>query len=179
MSRELAFGYAQCTTELTRLNVSLEFNCTEICWFVDDKTRKIFVLVLVDVYRRDAPVQRNPFLAALYISLFPQLIGWGRTKQLLYTAENISAEEALGWGLVEKVVEPHALDSAVEHWVSAIVKADPQAIRLQRELIRHWEAMPVNDAIEEGIRIFTRACESPQPAKLVAQVIERLKQEKS
>jgi alginate O-acetyltransferase complex protein AlgI len=29
---------------------------------------------VIDVYRRDAPVQRNPFRLALYISLFPQLI---------------------------------------------------------------------------------------------------------
>ena len=29
---------------------------------------------VVDVYRRDAPVQSNPFTVALYISLFPQLI---------------------------------------------------------------------------------------------------------
>jgi alginate O-acetyltransferase complex protein AlgI len=29
---------------------------------------------VVDIYRRDAPVQRNPLKVALYISLFPQLI---------------------------------------------------------------------------------------------------------
>lgn len=112
-------------------------------------------------------------------ALFPQLIGWGRTKQLLYTAQNIDADEALSWGLVEKVVEPTQLDAAVEHWVAAIVKADPRAIRLQRELIRHWESMPVNDAIAEGIRNFTRACEGPEPARLVASVIDRLARQKS
>jgi alginate O-acetyltransferase complex protein AlgI len=32
------------------------------------------ITYVVDVYRRDAPVQRNPLQVALYISLFPQLI---------------------------------------------------------------------------------------------------------
>lgn len=29
---------------------------------------------IIDVYRRDTPVQKNPFYVALYISLFPQLV---------------------------------------------------------------------------------------------------------
>lgn len=108
-------------------------------------------------------------------ALFPQLIGWGRTKQLIYTAENIGAREALEWGLVEKVVPRAELDDAVERWVAAIVKAGPRAIRLQRELIREWEAMPVNDAIQAGIRNFARACESDEPRRLLGAVVDRLK----
>ena len=32
--------------------------------------------------------------------LLPQLIGWGKTKHLVYTAETIDAEKALAWGLL-------------------------------------------------------------------------------
>jgi alginate O-acetyltransferase complex protein AlgI len=32
------------------------------------------ITYVVDIYRREAPVERNPFQVALYISLFPQLI---------------------------------------------------------------------------------------------------------
>jgi len=37
-------------------------------------------------------------------ALLPQLIGWGRTKLLLYTGDNIDSRTALEWGLVERVV---------------------------------------------------------------------------
>jgi len=111
-------------------------------------------------------------------ALLPQLIGWGKTKLFLYTGENIDAEEALSWGLVEKVVAPADLDAAVETWVHSIVEAGPRAIRLQKELIREWEAMPVSDAIQAGIRSIARAYETDEPTRLIGETIERLKSRK-
>ena len=108
-------------------------------------------------------------------ALLPQLIGWGRTKILLYTAENIDAATAFQWGLVEKVVAPSELDAAVAHWVDAIVQAGPRAIRLQKELIREWEAMPVNDGIQAGIRSLARAYETDEPTRLIGATIARLR----
>ena len=34
-------------------------------------------------------------------SLFPGLIGWGRTRQIMFTGENIDAETAERWGFVQ------------------------------------------------------------------------------
>jgi enoyl-CoA hydratase len=112
-------------------------------------------------------------------ALLPQLIGWGKTKILLYTGENIDAATALSWGLVENVVPPADLDAAVAAWVDAIVDAEPRAIRLQKELIREWEAMPVNDAIQAGIRSIARAYETDIPRRMVAATIERLRKSKA
>ena len=108
-------------------------------------------------------------------ALLPQLIGWGRTKILLYTAENIDAATAFQWGLVEKIVPAADLDAAVAQWVDAIVAAGPRAIRLQKELIREWEAMPVNDGIQAGIRSFVRAYETDEPARSIGATIARLR----
>jgi enoyl-CoA hydratase len=108
-------------------------------------------------------------------ALLPGLIGWGRTKVLLYTGDNIDAATALAWGLVERVVPPVALDPAVEEWVAAIVEAGPRAIRLQKELIREWEAMPVSDAIQAGIRMMGRAYETDEPRRMVGAARERLR----
>ena len=112
-------------------------------------------------------------------ALLPQLIGWGRTKILLYTAENIDAATAFQWGLVEKIVPPADLDDAVAHWVDAILEAGPQAIRLQKELIREWEAMPVNDAIQAGVRNFVRAYDTDEPTRLIGDTIARLRNRSS
>jgi enoyl-CoA hydratase len=108
-------------------------------------------------------------------ALLPQLIGWGRTKLLLYTGDNIDARTALDWGLVEKVVPPADLDAALGQWVTSIVESGPKAIRLQKELIREWEAMPVNDAIEAGIRCISRAYQTDEPTRMVSEAIQRLK----
>jgi enoyl-CoA hydratase len=111
-------------------------------------------------------------------ALLPQLIGWGRTRLLLYTGDNIDARTALEWGLVEKVVPAATLDAALGDWVRSIVESGPRAIRLQKELIREWEAMPVNDAIEAGIRSIYRAYQSDEPTRMVNQAIHRLKARK-
>jgi enoyl-CoA hydratase len=111
-------------------------------------------------------------------ALLPGLIGWGRTKVLLYTGDNIDAGTALEWGLVEKVVPANDLDAAVAEWVGSIVESGPKAIRLQKELIRAWEALPVNDAVEEGIRCIYRAYQSDEPTRMVNEAIQRLKARK-
>jgi enoyl-CoA hydratase len=108
----------------------------------------------------------------------PQLIGWGRTKLLLYTGDTIDAGTALAWGLVEKVVPAADLDTALDGWVASIVEAGPKAIRLQKELIRDWQAMPVNDAIEAGIRCMHRAYQSDEPTHMIGEAIQRLKARK-
>ncbi len=111
-------------------------------------------------------------------ALLPQLIGWGRTKVLLYTGENIDAGEALSWGLVERVVPADALDAAVEEWVASIAGAGPRAIRLQKALMRQWEAMPVNDAIQAGVLSIASAYETDEPRRLIAETIARMKARK-
>ena len=111
-------------------------------------------------------------------ALLPQLIGWGRTKVLLYTGDNIDAREAFRWGLVEKIVPATELDAAVDAWVHGIVESGPRAIRLQKELMREWEAMPVSDAIQAGIRSIARAYETDEPTRLIGEQIARLRARK-
>ena len=111
-------------------------------------------------------------------ALLPQLIGWGRTKLMLYTGDNIDAATARDWGLVEKVVPAAELDAALAVWVHSIVESGPKAIRLQKELIREWEAMPINDAVEAGIRCMYRAYQSDEPTRMVDEAIQRLKDRK-
>jgi enoyl-CoA hydratase len=111
-------------------------------------------------------------------ALLPQLIGWGRTRLLLFTGDNIDARTALDWGLVEKVVPAADLDAALGKWVHSIVESGPKAIRLQKELMREWEAMPINEAVEAGIRCIYRAYQSEEPTRMVGDAIQRLKARK-
>lgn len=92
-------------------------------------------------------------------ALFPGLIGWGRTRRLLLLGENIKADEALRWGLVEKVVEPEMLDEAVNEWVKCLEENGPAAVRSQKDLMRKWEQMGLDAGIEAGIEHFGRAFE--------------------
>jgi enoyl-CoA hydratase/carnithine racemase len=84
-------------------------------------------------------------------ALLPRLIGWGRTSRLLLTAETIDAAKAEAWGLVEEAVPVGELDASVERCVMAIVEAAPQAVRAQKRLMRRWERLSIDEAVQAGI----------------------------
>ena len=111
-------------------------------------------------------------------ALLPKLIGWGKSRVLCYTGENITAKEALEWGLVEKVVPRSKLDEAIEKWISSILEAGPNAIRLQKELFGYWEKMSISDAIKEGIRSIGKAYETEEPFKMISTKISQMQRNK-
>ena len=106
-------------------------------------------------------------------ALLPGLIGWGRTRELLLWGENIDAATALAWGLVEHVVESAALDAAVDTRLDALLTAGPQAVRLQKKLIRDWENMTLDQAVRAGIESFKQAYATDEPARMMAAFTKR------
>ena len=107
--------------------------------------------------------------------LLPQLIGWGKTRELIYTGDPIDAAEAHRCGFLEKLVEPAALDAGVEAWVASILAAGPRAIRLQKKLVRDWERMTISEAVQAGIRACTEARRTDEPRQLMAAFLESRK----
>jgi enoyl-CoA hydratase len=107
--------------------------------------------------------------------LLPQLIGWGKTRELVYTGAHIEAAEAGRIGFLEKVISPARLDDGVEQWVSSILEAGPRAIRLQKKLVRDWERMSIARAAQAGIRACVEARRTDEPRRLMGAFLARKK----
>jgi enoyl-CoA hydratase len=105
--------------------------------------------------------------------LLPQLIGWGKTRELIYTGDHIDAAEAHGCGFLERVVDPASLDAGVGQWVASILSAGPRAIRLQKKLVRDWERMTISQAVQAGIKACVEARKTDEPRRLMAAFLER------
>ena len=105
--------------------------------------------------------------------LLPQLIGWGKTRELVYTGRHIGAREAADCHLVERIVPSAELDAAVEDWVAAIISAGPNAIRTQKELMRDWERMSIADAVQQGIRAVAAAHGTEETKRLMGAFVEK------
>jgi enoyl-CoA hydratase len=105
--------------------------------------------------------------------LLPQLIGWGKARELVFTGRHIDAAEALACHLIERLVPQDQLDDAIEDWVTAILRAGPNAIRAQKELIRDWERMSIADAVQQGIRAVAAAHGSDETQRLMAAFVSR------
>ena len=108
--------------------------------------------------------------------LLPGLIGWGKTRELVFTGEMIDAQEAHRCGFLDRLVAPRELDAAVEYWVSAILGAGPQAIRIQKRLVGDWERMATDDAVRQGIAAVVEARKTDEPKRLMEAFVTRKKQ---
>ncbi len=125
------------------------------------------------------PEVRLGIPSVIEAALLPMLIGWGRTRQILLFGENFSAHEARSWGLVNELVADGDLDNAVGRWLDQLLSCAPGAVRLQKQLIRSWEDLPLRAAIEAGIDSFEAAVRSGEPAAAMRDFLERRKARKA
>ena len=106
-------------------------------------------------------------------ALLPRLVGWGRTARLVFTGETIGAEQAYDWGLVETLVPEGELDDALASTADMICAAGTTAIRLQKELLRDWEELPLRDAVERSIDSLARGFASGEPRERMRVFLDR------
>lgn len=63
------------------------------------------------------------------------LIGPARAKMILMAGQKIEAAEALGWGLIDRIVAPEAMDAAIEALVADARGAAPAHVAAIKALI--------------------------------------------
>jgi enoyl-CoA hydratase/carnithine racemase len=109
-------------------------------------------------------------------ALLPGLIGMGRTRRLLYLAENIDGPQAEVWGLVDRLVsDTQELDTAIQDWVGKICDAGPRAIQEQKRLMQVWEDCSASEGIVAGIDSFANAYEDGgvEPKEYMGRFVRR------
>jgi len=119
------------------------------------------------------PEVRVGIPSVIHAALLPRLIGWGRTRWLLLTAETIDAPTALAWGLVDKVAPEGGLDAAVEHTAASLLACGPEALRAQKALLRQWEELPLKQSVDVSIGAFGRAFLTDEPTRLMQEFVNR------
>jgi len=80
--------------------------------------------------------------------LLPRKAGLGRAKELIFTGRRISGEEAMTMGLVQRLVDRDALESATMELATEICRASPVAVREAKAAIDRGFGMPLADAVE-------------------------------
>jgi enoyl-CoA hydratase len=119
------------------------------------------------------PEVRVGIPSVIHAALLPRLIGWGRARWLVMTAENIDAATALAWGLIDVVAPEGGLDAAVEQTVAALLACGPEALRTQKTLLRQWEELPLTESVNLSIGVFGKSFLTDEPKRLMQGFIER------
>lgn len=131
------------------------------------------IRVAADDAKFGMPEVRVGIPSVIHAALLPRMIGWGRTRWFLLTAETIDAPTALAWGLVDVVAPPDGLDAAVEHTVKSLLECGPQALRAQKALLRQWEELPLKESVALSVGAFGRSFLTDEPTKLMQGFVNR------
>jgi enoyl-CoA hydratase/carnithine racemase len=121
------------------------------------------------------PEVRVGIPSVIHAALLPRLVGWGRARWLVMTAENIDAPTALAWGLVDMVANEGGLDAAVEHTVKALLECGPEALRAQKALLRQWEELPLTESVNLSVGVFGKSFLTGEPQRLMQGFLDRKK----
>ncbi len=94
----------------------------------------------------------------------PRLVGTGVAAELIYSARNIKAEEALRIGLVNQVVAPEELDAIGLALAERIAQQAPIAVRNAKQAIRQGLECPLDTALTYEPALFS-ACFATEDQK--------------
>lgn len=103
----------------------------------------------------------------------PRLVGMGMAKQLLYTASNIKADEALRIGLVNKVVEPEELMDEVMKIAQKIKSNAALAVRFCKEAINAGMQTDIDTAAKIEMVQFGRCFATQDQKEGMAAFVEK------
>jgi len=108
--------------------------------------------------------------------LMPFVIGQKKTNELLFTGDTISAESAAEIGMVNAVVAPGDLESAVTTLAEKIALTPLRILQLtKRSLNRGYAAMGVMDAVNANLDIAAvlNGAHTPERAEFTKLVADR------
>ena len=106
-----------------------------------------------------------------------RLVGPGMAKQLIYTAKNIKADEALRIGLVNAVYPAEELMPAAEKMASTIAKNAPIAVRACKKAINEGLEAKMDDAIVIEEKLFGSCFETADQKEGMSAFLEKRKHE--
>ena len=89
------------------------------------------------------------FVPSIVMVFLIRKIGEQKAKHLLLSAELISGESAIQFGLVTKIIEREKLESAVIEFANKLIKNNSgQAMGLTKRMIGEVQSMKLEDALE-------------------------------
>lgn len=80
----------------------------------------------------------------------PITIGDRRAREMLFLCDRISAEQALQWGLVNRVVAADQLDACVDEMAQKLVDRFPECLRYTKQQCNYWKDLAWHATIGHG-----------------------------
>jgi enoyl-CoA hydratase/carnithine racemase len=99
-------------------------------------------------------------------ALIERHVGAGRARELILTAEPVPAEEALAWGLVNRIAPAERLLDVCRELVGSVTRHDAAAIGRQKRLFSDWDNLPLDEAIQRSKEALVASFAGGVPQRL-------------
>jgi len=109
------------------------------------------------------------------IALLSRRLPHVQAMGMLLTGRRVTAEEALGLGLVNEVADIKDLDRAVDRWVENILACAPLSIRATKQMVRRGARLTPQEAQMLRLPALIEALESTDQDEGVAAFLEKRK----
>ncbi|MEM2142268.1 MAG: enoyl-CoA hydratase-related protein [Candidatus Thorarchaeota archaeon] len=104
----------------------------------------------------------------------PRLIGLGKAKELVFTGDPITSEEALRLGLVERVFENvEALRNGAMETARKLAKKPGVAIKLAKKSLNNAWSLPLQECLRYEVDVFCEVFGTEDKAEGVAAFLEK------
>ena len=104
----------------------------------------------------------------------PRLVGQAVALDLMLSSRVFLAEEALELGVVNRVCEPDALmDDVLEYAADLAANVSPTSMAVMKEQVYTHPQMPLDDALDESIRLMEASLRRPDFREGVASFVEK------
>lgn len=105
--------------------------------------------------------------------LLPPIVGPARAKELIWTAHRISTDEALSWGIVNRVVPADRLEEEARAFVADLASRPPLPIRFTKRLVEKAGTVPLEEGMRGEIEAQVKCITSADMREAVAAAFEK------
>lgn len=103
-----------------------------------------------------------------------RLIGSGKAKQMIFSAEPLNAQEAYRVGLIETIVESGVMDEA-KAWAKKILKRGPLAVQAAKRAMNGGLETTIEEGLKLEAKAFGTVCDSEDKTEGVKAFFEKRK----
>ncbi|MBI5524671.1 MAG: enoyl-CoA hydratase/isomerase family protein [Desulfarculus sp.] len=115
----------------------------------------------------------TPEFGSSYI--LPRMLGLGRAMELVLTAREFGAAEALALGFLNRVTAPGDLLPAALDLAQAIARHPQPAIRMAKAILRHGAESTLEQTMGYEIELFRQAMATPEHLRAVEAMLAQIR----
>ena len=111
--------------------------------------------------------------SVIHAALLPRLIGWGRARWLLMTAENIDAPTALAWGLIDVMAATRRARRRGRTHRRDAAGMQRRSVALAKRPAPAMEELPLKESVDFSVGVFGQSFVGGEPQRLMQGFVDR------